>query len=296
EYYKLYEKRQAELERRKYDGIGWYPIANGELGPQTSAPAGIEYPPLKDALTVPAEDERWRVTAGQVELRSDGEALYRVTQGKLAKVRDGKYLSLAISADGKWALASRYTEEYDIVPVRINLATGREFPVALQEMTTPYIVSFMPSVGQFLMSSYLGGYASEDDYHGEDEGWDGTNRSVRSDLGNMSFGLLNPATGAVQKAPGEARPIAHETFRRLQPAGKPNEFWAAMPDNGKDQTVVGIYDARFFNFKPVVVVPKMNFNSMDMWVDQPGGKVYFVYKGHVLAVPLAAPPVAAPKS
>ena len=153
----------------------------------------------------------------------------------------------------------------------------------------------MPSVGQFLMSSYRTGYVAEDDYHGEDDGWSGTDRRVRSDLERMSFALLNPTTGAVQNAPGEARPIAHETFRRLQPAGKPNEFWAAMPDNGKDQTVVGIYDARFFNFKPVVVVPKMNFNSMDMWVDQPGGKVYFVYKGHVLAVPLA-PPAAAPKS
>ncbi|MDM7922714.1 MAG: hypothetical protein QUS14_10480, partial [Pyrinomonadaceae bacterium] len=122
EYYQRYEKRQKELERRNFEGIGWFSIANGELGRQTTAPQGIELPPVKDAFSVPAEVERWRVTAGQVELRIDEQALYRVTQGKLTKIRDGSYLSVAISSDGKWAVATKYTVEYDIVPVRINLA------------------------------------------------------------------------------------------------------------------------------------------------------------------------------
>jgi hypothetical protein len=43
------------------------------------------------------------------------------------------------------------------------------------------------------------------------------------------------------------------------------------------------------NFKPLLRVPKMIFTSMDMWVDQPGGKVFFVYKGHLLSAPLPRP-------
>jgi hypothetical protein len=36
----------------------------------------------------------------------------------------------------------------------------------------------------------------------------------------------------------------------------------------------------------VRTIPKIKFNSMDMWVDEPGNKVYFVYRGHLLALPL----------
>ena len=60
---------------------------------------------------------------------------------------------------------------------------------------------------------------------------------------------------------------------RVSPAGRPNEFWAALIDKKADETVVGIYDARFFNFKPVVRIPKIIFDSMD-WA-HPGRKNYW---------------------
>src|SRR5690606_17407500 len=107
--------------------------------------------------------------------------------------------------------------------------------------------------------------------------------ATRVDYSTSRFHLLDPITGAVTAAPGEVRPIVQQSYRSLQSAGKTGEYWAALPDNEKDETVVGIYEARFMGFKPVLRVPKMNFNSMDMWVDAPGGRVYFVYKGHVLS-------------
>jgi hypothetical protein len=47
-------------------------------------------------------------------------------------------------------------------------------------------------------------------------------------------------------------------------------------------------DIRTFKFSTVVKVPKISFDSMDMWVDEPAGKIYFIYEGHLLALPLSS--------
>jgi hypothetical protein len=36
----------------------------------------------------------------------------------------------------------------------------------------------------------------------------------------------------------------------------------------------------------LVTLPKISFDSCDMWVDTAEGKAYFVYEGHLLAMPL----------
>ena len=61
-----------------------------------------------------------------------------------------------------------------------------------------------------------------------------------------------------------------------------------MYDPEKNETQVGIYDAKLFGFKPVLRIPKIKFNSMSLWVDETAGKAYFVYRGHLLALPLAS--------
>jgi hypothetical protein len=96
---------------------------------------------------------------------------------------------------------------------------------------------------------------------------------------------LDPDTGSLTPVKGEVRPLGHQTFRSLQPTGKPNEFWAAISDGEKRTTSVGVYDSRLLTFKPTMVIPKISFNSMDMWVDAAENKVYFVYSGHLLSLP-----------
>ena len=98
--------------------------------------------------------------------------------------------------------------------------------------------------------------------------------------------MLDPATGVVRPISGEFRPLSQQTFRPLQNASKPNEYWAAIYDTEKNETQVGIYDSKLFGFKTVLHIPKIKFNSMSMWVDESAGKVYFVYRGHLLALPL----------
>jgi hypothetical protein len=83
---------------------------------------------------------------------------------------------------------------------------------------------------------------------------------------------------------GEFRPLTHQSFRQLQPTGRANEYWAAIPDESKNETRVGFYDAGTFGFREIVKVPKIVFDSLDMWVD--GGRMYFVYRGHLLSAPL----------
>jgi hypothetical protein len=106
--------------------------------------------------------------------------------------------------------------------------------------------------------------------------------------------LVDPMSGVVQPIAGEFRPLAQQTFRPLQGTGRPSEFWAAIYDLEKNVTEVGYYETKTFGFRPVLKVPKIKFNSMSMYVDEPANKVYFVYRGHLLALPLTAKPEAQP--
>jgi hypothetical protein len=247
-----------------------------------SAPAGIEYPPARDGLEVERDSYPWMVTARGTELRYSDDGLYAVRNGKLSRIVGGYFTEVFITADGRWAVGSRYVEGEGMGTVRVDLGSGRVFPVDTGERSMS-IEGYLPELNRFVLGAGRGRdeYYDHHDYHGEGEEF-----PERSDHEGKAFFLLDPVNGAVRDAPGEVRPIVQQTFRPLQPNGRQGEYWAALPDNEKNETVVGIYEARFMGFKPVLRVPKMNFDSMDMWVDAPGGRVYFIYKGHVLSVPL----------
>ena len=98
--------------------------------------------------------------------------------------------------------------------------------------------------------------------------------------------LLDPATGGTQLTEGDFEPLRQEGRRLLQATGRANEFWAALPDRTKDQTQLGRYDLKSFSFQPILLLPKIVFDSMSMWVDEAAGKVYLVYEGQLLCLPL----------
>ncbi len=270
--------------KREYEGIEWFGLNNELLAGQVPAPPGFDVPPVRDALSVEPEYERWKARAGDVEIRADEQGLYKVSGGTITKIKPGYYSYPMVSPNGRWVIVNKYDEEHRNGLVRINLQTGREFPIELADQRADMGIVFIPSINRFLIGSMIYNYEDRHhEYEGEDETEDDFSRPVYIP---ESFLLLDPETGSFTKAPGEYRPLSHQSFRQLQPTGKPNEFWAAMPNEGKNETVVGIYNAAVFGFKPVLKVPKIQFDSLDMWVDQ--GKVYFVYKGHLLAAPLPA--------
>lgn len=104
---------------------------------------------------------------------------------------------------------------------------------------------------------------------------------------NLAYYLLDPATGVLQPAKGEFRPLQDQSLRTLQPTGKPHEFWAVIRENGTSSRV-GRYDERAFTFTTVLEVPGLFLRSADVWVDEARGKVWLTYKGHLLRLPLPA--------
>ncbi len=275
-----YQKIQELREKRSLDGISWRSIRGGRATSVSSPPPGIEFPTTIDSFPVKAV-EAWKARAQNVEIRGSSEGLFKIAQGKMVKIREGYFQPPLLSSNGRWGLAFRETED-TVGLIRVDLVGNREFPVDIEgENASP--VCFIPAVNRFLLrsSNYDRYY---DDHYEEEEGPGIITRD--HDLKNASFILLDPVSGRTQPAPGEVRPMAQQTYRPLQIAGKPHEFWAAIPDPDRKQTLVGLYDSQVFGFRPLLTIPKLLFDSMDLWVDQSERKAYFVYKGHVLAAPI----------
>ncbi len=276
-------QKQKDLKaKRAYEGIGWFGFANGNLAGVLAAPGEIMLPPVPDGHTVDPEFERWKAIAGGVEIRTDEQGIYKLAAGKLTKLHSGHYDFPVVSDNGRWVLATKRDDEIGSHVIRINLQTGRETRVDLVENPSDQAIVYLPAVNRFLLGSE--DYSDYDhEYESEETTDDGFARPA---FMKNSLVLLNPDNGLFQPAPGELEPLLHQSFRKLQTTGKPNEFWAAIPDENKNETVVGFYNAAVFGFKPVIKLPKIYFDSLDMWVD--GGNLYFVYKGHLLSVPLPA--------
>jgi hypothetical protein len=180
-----------------------------------------------------------------------------------------------VTPNGRWALATKYDDEGPPALVRVNLLTGKEFKIKMQQPYPTFeAVAFVPSINKALV---FGG-----SYQGEEYADEETKENRYGD-----YFLLDVETGLVQPAKSEIRPLAQQTFRPLQPAAKPDEFWAAIPDEKKNETQIGVYNAKTLAFKSIVKLPQITFDSMSMWVDEKDRKIYFVYQGHLLGLPLA---------
>ena len=155
--------------------------------------------------------------------------------------------------------------------MRVNLLTKKEFAVTTEGHPRFSAVVFVSNINKVLIVG--SGYGSEEGGETEEE-WQSRGE----------FYLLDAETGAISKPKGEIRPLAQQNFRPLQTNGKPDEFWAAIPDAEKEETSVGVYNAKTLVFKSFLKVPEIQFNSLQMWVD--AEKVYFVYQGHLLGLPL----------
>jgi hypothetical protein len=143
----------------------------------------------------------------------------------------------------------------------------KEFPVNMPNADYLPPVTYVAAHGKILLRR--GGV------HGE------------SYLGAVNY-LLDPETGTLQQVKGEFRPLADRSPRELQPTGKSNEFWAAIHDVQKMVTRFGRYDSRNFVFTPLIELPGLTVDNGDFWADADTGKIWFVYQGHLLRLPLPA--------
>jgi hypothetical protein len=175
------------------------------------------------------------------------------------------YKNPIVTPDGKWVVSEKFIEREKhnlTICVRISVATGREYEIPLPEIEGFEPIGFVPANGKIVIVF----------------------KRKSSDV--KEYRLLDPATGLSEKIKGEFKPLTQQTYRSLQPTGRPNEFWAAI-DSEKDwSTEVGRYDIKRFVFTPVSRFPKISFDSMQMLVDEAAGKIYVAYNGHLLRLPL----------
>lgn len=171
---------------------------------------------------------------------------------------ESAYAEPIVTADGKWVVLAKTDTDWSKpnYVVRFNLQTGQEFRIKLEPADEFDPIAFIPVRDRVLLR------------HGSD------------------YYLLDATTGEIQKVSGEFAPLLQEGKRFLQPTTQPQEFWAAIPDETKNQTLVGRYNLKDFSFKQVMAVPQISFESVAMWVDEKRGKIYVVYKDQLLSLPL----------
>jgi hypothetical protein len=232
------EKKTKETDRRQWEGYAWYRIA-GVTAIAGEQPPEVEFIPMSDGLSVQREQDAWKARAAGIEIRASENGLYKVVRGRVIQIAKGDYKWPVITPNGRWVFAVRSDTDQ---LVRVDLLTNREHNVDIEGYGDKFAQAFVPTLDKMLVvrnESYdEGPYADETD---ADES-DATNTDY--DPGDMMF--VEPATGMVIPASsGELRPLSQQTFRPLQRAALANEFWAAMPDFEKNETRLGIYNAKW---------------------------------------------------
>ncbi|HZH31771.1 MAG TPA: hypothetical protein VEY11_13490 [Pyrinomonadaceae bacterium] len=255
-------KRRAEIEHAHYS---WRKFENGRLGENVPAPVEIPY-----------FDTDWRFTVNGYKYLNPCVsitdcALLKVNDSiKPILIRKGNYdtSDITVSSDGRWLVTAKEDRETGWEKlVRINLQTNEEFLVDVELSYEFAVIAFIEEHDKFLIRQRK---------------WMGHQK----EMSLMTF-LLNADTGKLDRVSGNFDPLLYQSQDRkpLQPTGKPHLFWVASHDF-RGHTQFGLYDTKSFTFKALARWPHMEFESNGMWVDEKEKKIYFVYGGHLLALPL----------
>ncbi|HYG79398.1 MAG TPA: HEAT repeat domain-containing protein, partial [Pyrinomonadaceae bacterium] len=241
-------RRSTERERARFS---WRAFADGRPGAVAPRPDG--YSTFDEETYEPGEGEFTHLNENMAQAVA-GDAL--IVAGSFARgglwkkapgrapVRvggEGKYADPVVTPDGKWAVAARTGTDWarPNYVVRLNLQTGAEFRVGVPPADEFGPVAYLEAHGLVLLRRAR----TENKYGGKPAGPDAP-----------EYYLLDAATGRTQPATGVFEPLLQGGKRFLQPAGRPAEYWAAIPDRAKNETRVGRYNAKDFSFQPLLVI------------------------------------------
>jgi hypothetical protein len=115
-----------------------------------------------------------------------------------------------------------------------------------------------------------------------------TNIWVEGTPSTAAYRLLDPATGKTSDLKNASGLwCLHQSMERpFQATSQPGVVWTAQ--GNKTWSALGRFDTKEFRFRNQVSVGLLDFNSNDVWVDEPAKKFYVVFRGHLLRLPLPA--------
>jgi len=278
------ERRRREVAQLKAR-FSWRKLLNDKAGDRAEEPGGYSTFDETRFLSDDDDESSQRLDARQVQMLTSDSVIFAKNFGGLWRKTAGQkpvriggeqggYANAVITSDGKWVVVAK-TDSHWGDPnyvVRVNPRTGREFRVNLEPADQFDPIAFIAIHDKVLLRR-----AKDDD------------GLTKKTIGPQrpEYYLLDPATGETRLVSGEFAPLRQEGKRFLQPTGKANEFWAAIPDREKNQTQVGRYNLKDFSFETVLVLPHISFESMSMWVDEAGSKLYVVYESQLLRIPIS---------
>ena len=302
-----YQMRFLRRSEAEYAHYFWRRVENGKLGAVSTQPAEAMFlPDAAPSVPFNRSYERnqptrsWQVRSGNFEIRTgnfddrdddSAAGIYKIRRGQNAvPIKEGLFTQPITSLDGKWAVVSSTTGDWREPNgiSRINLETGKEFKVNLPPANLFAPLTRTASQNKILLLRARGRLYDDGDsmqYNNEDAS-DTDAKKPNPSPKVPEYYLIDPVTGAVELVKGDFRPLQQQTYRPLQPTANPGEFWAAVYDEKTKSTAIGRYSEKTFSLQPILTVPDINLNSMQIWVDEKEAKVYFVYEGHLLALPL----------
>lgn len=279
QYYKAAMRQHREEQSKLLDIYEWRKIENGKAEMPADQPAEVPFRSANVGADIDHSHTSWKARHGNTEYRAGTDGIYKIGGGNLSLYKKGRYSDLLVTSNGRWLVATKSGGDIDPLLVRIELASGREFPVGrVPEGAVPIAVAEIGRSGNVLILNV-------DFEHWMPAVADGIEYGLQQE-DRPILGILNSQTGAMTAARGEMRPLVQQTFRPLQPTADGKLSWAAIPNARGNSTDVGVYDQTTLAFRRLITIPKIKFDSMAMWVDEPEGMIYFAYRGHILKLPL----------
>lgn len=283
----LRSRRRVELQNARFS---WRVFANDKVGAITSKPDLYSTFDVTKFMVDDEFDMDWEdgisdyvkvVNADEIIITPYGDGLWRQFAGSKAVrigTEEASYGYPIVSHDRKWVIAPKSEEssEPNFI-IRLNLQTGREYRVNLPPSHDFEPLVSLPS-GKVLLRRATEQAKEQKAIPG--------NPTTAPPV--FEYYLLDPATGATRLVTGDFTPLQIKGDRFLQSTDNPDEYWAALSDEKKNQTQIGRYSLKDFSFKPVMIAPRILFDSTSMWVDAAQSKIYVVYKGQLLRLPLQA--------
>jgi hypothetical protein len=273
-----YHERHRRGDNARYRAcFSWRLFKDGKLRDPVSKPSGFwEFDSEPFELVKPFA----QMDAKSLSLARIGDSLILVPSaynGGLWKKTIGRepealmdgYFNNPIAADnGKWILIERRHESGPNSAVLIDMKSLKQHPIT-PDSTRISPIMYLPFSKRFLLCRTEIPSTSNDNRESD-----------------CQYLLLDPETRSIKLVKGEFRPLLQTGIRLLQPTDNRDWYWAAIPDQAKDQTQVGRYNPRTFTFEPLLMIPHLIFDSMAMTVDQHGASLYVIYQEKLFKIPL----------